>query len=963
MNKSTKQAYDGIFERAKQRDIIEVARDLGIELKPEGNGTYRGKSLLEAGKNDTCLCVYPESNSWFDFKTNTGGDVTDFVMYASTKSKIESAKWLVGDDEHDTYYYSERAIQLKTLENKYKEAHNRLKNDAETLEYLHKRGLTDEFLEAKCWGVADEWRAHDENGKSIFEKRLQIPYFDRFWRVIYGTSRCLPKHEYINPETGKALKYKQLSIGKNGSYSALYRPLLGLETIPHKHKERKTLVICEGCFDWASFAQEGYSVLGLSGGNIGQENKGEFFEICKSFERIILTFDNDKTAGENFTYNIGEKLLFDGILFDVVRDYGEGVKDVSDYYANGGDLRKLIDGAKNGYVFMAEKFSKDYPLKNVSFDARKANKERLTEFINKLRPIEEYDSDLFENVGRILINSYGEKAIKSATSKSEKQADIQCQYRDVFLNEHRLFSYGEDKSVSYYEYNSKGGEWKKTTTGFIKAEISRIIERYSKTYKPQFLNDIFELIKHKIALQEMPEFNKKPLWRFRNGYLNLDTGELYNPRPEDYISGGMRDYDYKPEATCPKIDKFLHDITGGEQSRINTIWKFIAYIFCPDNRLAQAPLFIGEEGSGKSTLMELIQAFVRDVDGKNVTNLQPKSMANPFTRSTVQHTLLNIADDVHKSLGKGLDYIKNAISGNSIDVERKFKENISIRPRGKWFLTANNLPSAETIAGFERRLIFIRIVGNFGVGKDGKEVNTNMLNELTEELSGMFNKAYAIYQEMRKAGFMKIEPCIDQAELMNDFIAMNNEVMQFIEDKISRYIFEPTLRKQSPEQLHESYKTWAKDLNRRELLTKKQFITELNRLINKKGIKGITKKHTYKGDFYFFENPEAQEAIQIEADETQVKETAKEPETVKTDERPNEATEEKILLDEKTKKLMELVLYRLSFDKDEFNRELRRVRGDFEAMLKFLRRMKSRQRDKWKIGQYQIVIDEIEKVA
>ena len=275
-------------------------------------------------------------------------------------------------------------------------------------------------------------------------------------------------------------------------------------------------------------------------------------------------------------------------------------------------------------------------------------------------------------------------------------------------------------------------------------------------------------------------------------------------------------------------------------------------------------------------------------------------MSNPFTRSNLQYSLLNIADDVHKSLGKGLSYIKNAITGQPIDVERKFEKNISIRPRAKWFLSANELPKAETLLGLERRLIFIRIVGKFGVGKDAKQANLNMADELKEELSGIFNNAYEIYKQMIASG-EKIAPCVDQYSLMSEFKEKNDEVLQFMEDNINNFIIQPTLRRQAPEKIHENYLTWAKNLNRRELMTKKQLSTELNRLIKKGDIKGVTKKHFENGDFYLFE--EVKNLVQPDETPTQVQEVkqAQQEISFETDKVPVEKQSEQAKTVEKAK--------------------------------------------------------------
>ena len=70
-----------IFEEVQARyDILEVAAELGIDLRRVGS-TYRASSIAKDGGGEIAFTVYPDSNSWYDFKLNIGGDITDLVAF------------------------------------------------------------------------------------------------------------------------------------------------------------------------------------------------------------------------------------------------------------------------------------------------------------------------------------------------------------------------------------------------------------------------------------------------------------------------------------------------------------------------------------------------------------------------------------------------------------------------------------------------------------------------------------------------------------------------------------------------------------------------------------------------------------------------------------------------------------------------------------------------------------------
>ena len=52
------------------------------------------------------------------------------------------------------------------------------------------------------------------------------------------------------------------------------------------------------------------------------------------------------------------------------------------------------------------------------------------------------------------------------------------------------------------------------------------------------------------------------LLNFRNGTIDLRTGELTGHNPDHHITK-LIEYDYNLTATCPRFFKFLERITGG----------------------------------------------------------------------------------------------------------------------------------------------------------------------------------------------------------------------------------------------------------------------------------------------------------------------------------------------------------------------------------------------------------------
>lgn len=145
---------------------------------------------------------------------------------------------------------------------------------------------------------------YDENGTFIFNKYRRNPLQDLKPKYLYDT----------------------------GSKAALY----GI----HKAKDAKTILITEGEMDClVSLSHNIAAVSGTGGAETFSEEWGKFF-IDKE---VIICFDND-TAGGKGMVKVLTVVPQAKIVFLPDRP---GIKDISDYVTNGGDLHALLRTAKS----------------------------------------------------------------------------------------------------------------------------------------------------------------------------------------------------------------------------------------------------------------------------------------------------------------------------------------------------------------------------------------------------------------------------------------------------------------------------------------------------------------------------------------------------------------------------------------------------------------------------------------
>ncbi|MCB5496056.1 toprim domain-containing protein, partial [Mediterraneibacter gnavus] len=83
-------------------------------------------------------------------------------------------------------------------------------------------------------------------------------------------------------------------------------------------RDKSVLVLAEGAFDYLSFYQENYAVLSMAGGTFSKKQTKHILQIAKNFDKVLLTFDNDKSGGQ-FTVSMAKKLFSYHIPFIVSR--------------------------------------------------------------------------------------------------------------------------------------------------------------------------------------------------------------------------------------------------------------------------------------------------------------------------------------------------------------------------------------------------------------------------------------------------------------------------------------------------------------------------------------------------------------------------------------------------------------------------------------------------------------------
>jgi putative DNA primase/helicase len=216
-------------------------------------------------------------------------------------------------------------------------------------------------------------------------------------------------------------------------------------------------------------------------------------------------------------------------------------------------------------------------------------------------------------------------------------------------------------------------------------------KRVSFQPKPQHVNELIDGLKAGLAL---PNDWDPPMWldtrqrasevlMFANGVLDIRTRNFRKPSPRLWVHGAAA-YDWEPNATCPRWERFLEEIFPGDQEAQDFLEEFLGYARTWDLRFEKAALFVSDQPrTGKGTVFRVLMILV----GKEYIAL---SFNNWVQGENSQERLIGktagVFPDVRLKKGKwygssydggGLDHasvelLLKLTSGDSVSFGRKY---------------------------------------------------------------------------------------------------------------------------------------------------------------------------------------------------------------------------------------------------------------------------------------------------
>jgi putative DNA primase/helicase len=379
----------------------------------------------------------------------------------------------------------------------------------------------------------------------------------------------------------------------------------------------------------------------------------------------------------------------------------------------------------------------------------------------------------------------GRKMSKAPTPTHDELRD-----RWIVKNPHRAHGLGEWR---HYQ----DGIWPTVSETSVKAEISDVVEAAKpEGVKPtaSIISSVTEMARIKVYVPDERWDADADVLVCGNGALRVSTGELADHDPKHHATSAVP-YDYDPKAVAVMWRAFLKETVPDAAGFLQ---EFAGYALTTDTSHETAVWLHGPRGSGKSTYIAGLQAMLGHRAGVlGMADLE----RSRFTLADLPGKTLMVAREQPSAYLAATDVIDTIISGEPLQVERKYHDPYTVTPRAKVCWAMNELPRiANASAGIFRRVKVVSFPNRAEEDRD-----PDVKRHIEAEGAGILNWALEGLQRLTKRGRFEVPACVQDATA--NFQQDNDVPALFIEEHCS---VGPD-RKVQASQLYKEYAWWCEE--------------------------------------------------------------------------------------------------------------------------------------------------------
>ncbi len=285
----------------------------------------------------------------------------------------------------------------------------------------------------------------------------------------------------------------------------------------------------------------------------------------------------------------------------------------------------------------------------------------------------------------------------------------------------------------------------------------------------------------------------------KNGLLNIYTREL-QPHTPQFVSLIQSPVSYDPTAECPIWISCVEAWMDGTEKEDKTrmLRQFSGYCLSSSMQYDKALFLVGDGGNGKSTFVDTLAMVI----GRDATShIDLEGLYGQYGMKGLIGKRLNIIEEVHGNYYQS-NKLKKLISGESITIDIKYKDQFSFRPQAKFVFAVNIMPRVDdTSTATERRICSVLFKNNFR-----NNPNTSLRSDrglLAKELPGILNWMLGGAKDLSESGSFVVTK--EQIAMLAEYRQENSSVEGFIAECVE-FMEGSTV---NVRELYDEYKTYC----------------------------------------------------------------------------------------------------------------------------------------------------------
>ncbi len=237
-------------------------------------------------------------------------------------------------------------------------------------------------------------------------------------------------------------------------------------------------------------------------------------------------------------------------------------------------------------------------------------------------------------------------------------------------------------------------------------------------------------------------------------------------------------YAFDPLAACPlwlqTINEVLPPRSESDRRREVLQEMFGCTLLRGRHDLEKMFILIGNGANGKSLVANVLTEMLGQ---QNVSSVALESLTDNFLIATMDGMSANIVNDMHRMPKVQEGLLKQLVSGQLTQVNRKHRDPYVMKPTAKLIYASNYLPPfSDPTGGTWRRLCVIPFLETFG--QQNRDVHR--FRNLCSELPGIFNWSIQGAQRLLRQEFLT--SCVVCDDAVNEHRHDSSPVAQFLDE-------------------------------------------------------------------------------------------------------------------------------------------------------------------------------------